>query len=180
MKKISPQIRIFLAIVLGLFFGITGIYLKKQGVVSNLLLQRAISYTKPLGDLFLKSLKASAVPLMITSLILGVSGVEDTTKLSRIGSKTFMMYTLTTIFSVTFGLLIGNIVQVSRLFTLETLGRLRDMAEDLADLAVTDAGKKMGSEDTGWVGKSVDALIPENVFIFCLSARSLAPHSQQF
>lgn len=164
MKKISPQIRIFLAIVLGLFFGITGIYLKKQGVVSNLLLQRAISYTKPLGDLFLKSLKASAVPLMITSLILGVSGVEDTTKLSRIGSKTFMMYTLTTIFSVTFGLLIGNIVQVSRLFTLETLGRLRDMAKDLADLAVTDAGKKMGSEDTGWVGKSVDALIPENVF----------------
>ncbi|MEM7361590.1 MAG: dicarboxylate/amino acid:cation symporter [Bacteroidota bacterium] len=173
MKKISPQIQIFLAIFLGLFLAIIGIYLKRQAVISDLFLQGLINYIKPLGTLFLKSLKASAVPLMITSLILGVSGVEDTTKLSRIGGKTFMMYTLTTIFSVTFGLIIGNIVQVSRFFTQETLGRLREMGDNLAVLALTDANKTMVSDNTGWLGKSVDALVPENIFKAISSNESL-------
>ena len=167
MRKISPQIRILLAIVLGFIVAGILIYLKEENIVSDSFLEELTKYIKPLGEIFLRGLKASAVPLMMTSLILGVSSVEDNTKLSRIGGKTFLMYTLTTIFSVTFGLLIGNIAnfgEEGRFFSDKTLEALKKAAK-LAEFELTKSVSQMSEEGgKGWLQTLIDSLIPENVY----------------
>ena len=56
-----------------------------------------IDYIKPLGDIFINVLKLIAVPLVLFSIISGVSSLGDPAKLGRLGIKTVVTYLLTTV-----------------------------------------------------------------------------------
>ena len=62
----------------------------------------------PFGVIFINILKFIAVPLVLFSIITGVAGLGDPSKLGRMGAKTLGMYLITTVFSVTVGLLLVN------------------------------------------------------------------------
>ena len=145
-KKIPLQIQILLAILLGFFFALVHIHFGLDPSIKD--------YIKPIGTMFISSLKASAVPLMVTSLIVGVTGVEDSARLSRIGTKTFLMYTLTTIFSVTLGLLIGNIVRPGHFFSQMLQGSFA---------GASLVGSTVEVNQHGWSETLVN-LVPDNVF----------------
>lgn len=66
---------------------------------------------KVIGDLFIKMLKLIAVPLIFAQLTLGVFSIGDVKKLGRIGFKTFVYFTLTTLISVGIGLILVNLIQ---------------------------------------------------------------------
>lgn len=66
---------------------------------------------KPIGDLFIRLLSFLAIPLVLSSLIVGASSLEDFKKLGRIGSKTFALYIATTAIAITVGLFIANILE---------------------------------------------------------------------
>ncbi|MBK8505296.1 MAG: dicarboxylate/amino acid:cation symporter [Saprospiraceae bacterium] len=68
-------------------------------------------WIKPFGTIFINALKMIAVPLILVSLIKGVSDLKDLTKLSQMGIRTVGWYLLTTVTSVTLGLVIVNIFQ---------------------------------------------------------------------
>jgi Na+/H+-dicarboxylate symporter len=65
-------------------------------------------------------LKLIAVPLVLASLVVGVSSLNDMTKLSRMGGKTIGIYLITTVLAITIGLTIVNIMQPGKTLPQET------------------------------------------------------------
>ncbi|MEJ8543838.1 dicarboxylate/amino acid:cation symporter [Brevibacillus borstelensis] len=65
---------------------------------------------KPLGDLFLRLIKFIIVPLVLASLVTGVSSTGDIRKLGRMGGKTIAYYLATTALAVILGLLIAGLL----------------------------------------------------------------------
>jgi len=66
---------------------------------------------KPLGTLFIRLLMFVAVPLVISSLIVGASSLGDLRKVGRIGAKTVLIYMATTTAAIAVGLALVNLVQ---------------------------------------------------------------------
>ncbi|MBO8164607.1 MAG: dicarboxylate/amino acid:cation symporter [Brevibacillus sp.] len=78
-------------------------------VIAGVVFGPAIEAVKPLGDLFLRLIKFIIVPLVLASLVVGVVGTGDLSKLGRIGGKTIVYYLFTTAVAVTMGLIAGNL-----------------------------------------------------------------------
>jgi Na+/H+-dicarboxylate symporter len=78
-----------------------------------------IDWIKPWGTIFIRLLKLIAVPLIIVSLINGISNLNDVSKLSRIGLKTISLYLVTTIIAISIGLLVVNITRPGKILPAE-------------------------------------------------------------
>lgn len=68
-------------------------------------------FIKPFGTIFINLLKLIAIPLVLASLVVGVTSLNDTAKLSRMGGKTVLVYMFTTVFAITIGLVAVNLIQ---------------------------------------------------------------------
>jgi Na+/H+-dicarboxylate symporter len=68
-------------------------------------------YIKPVGTIFVTLLKLIAVPLVLASLIAGVANLNDVKKLSRMGGRTIGIYLITTVFAITIGLVVVNVLK---------------------------------------------------------------------
>ncbi|MBW7847250.1 MAG: dicarboxylate/amino acid:cation symporter [Bacteroidales bacterium] len=68
-------------------------------------------WISPFGTIFIRLLKLIAIPLIIVSLINGVSGLNDISRLTRIGLRTIVLYLFTTVMAVSFGLVAVNLLQ---------------------------------------------------------------------
>jgi Na+/H+-dicarboxylate symporter len=66
---------------------------------------------KPIGTIFINLLSFLAIPLVISTLILGAASIRDVKKLGRIGIKTFTIYMTTTAIAIVIGLGIANILE---------------------------------------------------------------------
>ncbi|MGC6417733.1 MAG: dicarboxylate/amino acid:cation symporter [Bradymonadia bacterium] len=69
-----------------------------------------MSYLKPIGSLFMRLIKMVIVPLVFSSLLVGIASLGDVRKLGRLGGKTLGLYVLTTAMAVTIGLLCAHLV----------------------------------------------------------------------
>ncbi|MEO0512802.1 MAG: dicarboxylate/amino acid:cation symporter [Planctomycetota bacterium] len=112
------------------------------------------------GDLFLRALRFIAVPIVLFSLIVGVSSLRDTAKLGRIGGKTIGIYLATTAVAISVGLLLANLVGPGRGFD----GGLRDrlQASGAADATEKVVGAQERGDVTGW--DTLLNLVPTNPF----------------
>ncbi|WP_407324407.1 glutamate/aspartate:proton symporter GltP [Acinetobacter pittii] len=104
-KRISIAWQIVIALILGI---IVGTFLHSQPdyqeyFVNNLL--------KPAGQIFISLIKMIVVPIVISTLILGIAGVGDTKKLGSIGLKTIIYFEVITTVAIIVGLLAANIFQ---------------------------------------------------------------------
>ena len=68
-----------------------------------------LSYIQPFGDIFINLLKLIAVPLVLFSIISGVTSLGNIQKLGRLGLKTLVTYVLTTMAAVLIGLALVNL-----------------------------------------------------------------------
>ena len=73
--------------------------------------QFTIDWIDPFGQIFIRLLKFIAVPLVLFSVVTGIAGLNDVSKLGRMGGKTLLVYLVTTVCAVSIGLLIGNVVE---------------------------------------------------------------------
>lgn len=64
-----------------------------------------------IGELFLNALKMLIVPLIVSSIIVGVAGIGASDNLGRLGSKTIGYYALTSFLAIVIGLLAVNLIQ---------------------------------------------------------------------
>ena len=69
------------------------------------------SYFKPLGDIFINLIKMLVVPLVFATLVAGAAAVGDVSRLGKIAIKSLIYYTVTTVFAVSIGLIVANILQ---------------------------------------------------------------------
>lgn len=65
----------------------------------------------PFGTIFINLLKLIAIPLIVASLIKGISDLKDISKLSSMGGRTVVIFLCTTVVAVTTGLVIVNLVK---------------------------------------------------------------------
>ncbi|MBN3581256.1 dicarboxylate/amino acid:cation symporter [Algoriphagus aestuarii] len=153
LKKIPLHTQIIIGLVLGLVFGLLVI---KTAIPNSF----TLDYIKPIGTIFINSLKMIAVPLVLASLIVGVSNLGDISKLSRIGGKTIGTYLVTTVIAVTIGLLMVNIFSPGKSLPSETRENLMSMYEG-------DAGSRVGQaaelQKQSPLQPLVD-IVPQNVF----------------
>lgn len=116
-------------------------------------------WVKPFGIIFLNLLKLVAMPLIFASLVTGVSGLSDITKLSRIGFKTISYYLVTTVIAITMGLVLVNIIKPGESFPEEKrVELLQKYAQDIE-------GRKIAVDNIksdGPLQFLVD-IVPENI-----------------
>lgn len=112
------------------------------------------------GDLFMQGLKFIAVPIVLFSLIVGVSSLNNLTKLSRIGGKTIALYLITTAVAISLGLVIANLARPGSFVPQETRDKLLADYKAAADSGVARAEAAEGL--SAW-DRIVD-LVPANPF----------------
>ena len=103
MKKLALHWQVIIGLILGTIYAYFAIRLGWT--------QFTLDYIKPFGDIFINLLKMIAVPLVLFSVISGIISLQDITKLGRMGIKTLSMYLITTMFAVSLGLLLVNLIQ---------------------------------------------------------------------
>jgi Na+/H+-dicarboxylate symporter len=69
-----------------------------------------LDWIDPFGTIFINLLKLIAVPLVLFSIITGVAGMGEVTKLGRLGVRTLLIYLATTVIAVTIGLVAVNVL----------------------------------------------------------------------
>ncbi|MGN7479580.1 cation:dicarboxylate symporter family transporter [Solibacillus silvestris] len=98
--KISLAAQILIGLVLGVIVG--AVFYGNANVQT---------YLQPLGDIFLNLIKMIVVPIIISTLIVGVAGTGDMKQLGRLGGKTLIYFEVITTIAIVVGLLAGNLVQ---------------------------------------------------------------------
>ncbi|MHC4260587.1 MAG: dicarboxylate/amino acid:cation symporter, partial [Planctomycetota bacterium] len=81
------------------------------GVVVGLLLGKEAAHIKIVGDIFIRLLKMIIIPLILASMVAGIVSLGDVRKLGRIGLRTFLYYTATTLLAVLVGLILVNVIR---------------------------------------------------------------------
>ena len=79
------------------------------GVIAGAILGPNAEVLKPIGTLFINAIKMLIVPLIFCSLVVGVTSLEDTRKMGRIGIKAVVLYLGTTAVAITIGLTLAAI-----------------------------------------------------------------------
>ena len=103
MKKLPIHVKIVIGLVLGIGWAFLSSFMGWN--------EFTIRWIDPFGMIFIRLLKFIAVPLVLFSIIGGVSGLKDVSKLGRLGWKTLLAYMTTTLLAVGIGLTLVNIVK---------------------------------------------------------------------
>ena len=117
-------------------------------------------WIKPFGNIFINSLKLIAVPLILASLIKGVSDLKDISKLSKMGGRTIGIYLITTIIAVSIGLTIVNIIKPGSSISEETRNELVENYKGDADSKISQANQQKESGPL----QALEDLVPSNIF----------------
>ncbi|GIC75857.1 dicarboxylate/amino acid:cation symporter [Moritella sp. F3] len=100
-QKLWFNLPLWQKIVIGMILGITvGIIFGEDAEI-----------LKPIGSLFVNTIKMLIVPLVFCSIIVGITSMQDTSKMGRIGFKAVLFYLLSTAVAISIGLLLGNLLQ---------------------------------------------------------------------
>jgi Na+/H+-dicarboxylate symporter len=75
------------------------------GVLAGALMGEKASVFKPIGDIFISAIKMLIVPLVFSTLVVGITAMRDPQKMGRIGARTIGLYLVTTAFAIAIGLL---------------------------------------------------------------------------
>ena len=152
MKKLALHWKILMGMVLGVVFALLLIQFSWGSEFIK-------DWIKPFGKMFINALKLIAVPLILASLIKGVSDLKDISKLSKMGGRTILTYIITTVFAVSIGLVVVNVIQPGKSITEETRTQLlEDYKEDAEKRQVAAAAQK----ETGPL-QALQDLVPSNI-----------------
>ncbi|MBZ0200140.1 MAG: dicarboxylate/amino acid:cation symporter [Ignavibacteriaceae bacterium] len=143
MFKIKLHWQILIALVLSVLFGF--------------FFPQYIEYVSWLGDLFLRALKMIIVPLILTSIISGVSNIGDAQNLGKLGLKTILYYVSTSLAAILVGLTFVNILQPG-------VGADLNFNKNVSELGLVSDS----------LGNIILRMVPTNIFDALVSADMLA------
>lgn len=150
--------RIFIGLALGVVagVGVNRIWGGDHATVNWLL----SSVTEPLGQLFLRLLLMTVVPLVFSSLVVGIAGLGDIRKLGRIGLKSFAYCAVISAISVVIGLTLVNAIQPGKRIDPATAAGLQARYGVDASKRVEDAKKADTTDSTAL--QVIKTLVPTN------------------
>ncbi|MGV3344619.1 glutamate/aspartate:proton symporter GltP [Enterobacteriaceae bacterium LUAb1] len=148
--KISLAWQILIALALGILVG--AILHNHPGdrdwLVTNIL--------KPAGDIFIHLIKMIVVPIVISTLTVGIAGVGDTKKLGRIGLKTIIYFEAITTIAIVLGITLANVFQPGQGIDMSTLATV-----DISTYEATTVEVQNGPHS---LVTTILRLIPQNIF----------------
>jgi Na+/H+-dicarboxylate symporter len=154
-KRLQLHHWILIAMSLGAVLGLTLNWAGGQGMVDASLVGNVATVGKAIGDLFLRLLQMLVVPLIISSLITGVTGMGDLRTLGSIGGRAIAFYLSTSFLAIVTGIVMVNIIRPG----------------EGAELALLEEGAATGAllaEDPKGIGlvlwEQLEGLIPKNPF----------------
>ncbi|WP_020567646.1 dicarboxylate/amino acid:cation symporter [Neolewinella persica] len=151
MKNLGLHWKILIGMVAGIAFGVAANQFGWGDLVKD--------WIKPFGTIFINSLKLIAIPLIVASLIKGITDLKDISKLSAMGGRTIAIYIGTTVLAIVIGLGIVNLVGPGR-------GLDEATRDNLLNDFAADAGKRiMAAEQQREAGplQALVDLVPENI-----------------
>jgi proton glutamate symport protein len=158
MRKIALHWQILGAIVLAAIAG----WLVKSGTTDtftpNIFGVSFVVIFDYIGTLFLNALKMIIVPLITSSIIVGVAGIGSGGNLGSLGGRTLLFYATTTLAAILVGLIIINTVQPG-IEGGQPVGPTLALEADTSDIAARVEGKGVGD-----VAEIFMRMIPPNVF----------------
>jgi proton glutamate symport protein len=170
MRKIKPWLQILIALVLAV---ITGIIVNRTCAVETtpitVLNETGLAWTGIfgyVGSLFMQALKMVIVPLIFSSVVVGIAGLGQTKGFGRLGMKTMGYYVLTSFFAIVIGLFMVNVFKPG-LKDGKPNERIKAAIEGNAETFAEQATNKVAGQDTkglSAVGDIFKRMIPENVF----------------
>ena len=153
MKKLALHWKIIIGMVSGVLFGIIFSQITWGSIfISN--------WIKPFGTIFINLLKLIAMPLILASLIKGVSDLKDISKLSKIGGRTIIIYLCTTVLAVIIGLFLVNTISPGKSISEKTRKELMSSYKSDAAEKQSAAAKQI---QTGPLQPLID-VFPSNIF----------------
>tara|TARA_Y100000768_G_scaffold376111_1_gene347773 strand:+ start:92 stop:1351 length:1260 start_codon:yes stop_codon:yes gene_type:complete len=153
MKNLPLHWKIIIGMFLGIFFGLgLSIFPTGKIFISN--------FIKPFGTIFINLLKLIAIPLILASLIKGVSDLKDISKLSKMGGRTIITYMFTTIIAVIIGLVLVNLIKPGNSISNETRQELIEAYSSNTEEKREAANKQKSAGPL----QALEDIVPDNVF----------------
>jgi DAACS family dicarboxylate/amino acid:cation (Na+ or H+) symporter len=116
--------------------------------------------TEPIGALFLSLLQMIVVPLVFSSLVVGIAGIGDIRKLGRVGLKSFAYCLIISAISVVIGLTLANTIKPGKRVAPETRAKLEQRFSKSAETEINKA-KKGESKESPFM-QVVKSVVPSN------------------
>jgi len=120
-RKLQLHHWILIGMALGAAVGLPLNLLAEQGTIDVALVREVARVGEELGRVFLRLLQMIVVPLIVSSLITGVTGLGDPRALGRLGGRTFAYYALTSLLAITVGIVMTNLIRPGDGVALEAL-----------------------------------------------------------
>ncbi len=105
--SVPLYVQILIGMVAGIIIGLVALQFNGELFIKH--------WVQPWGQLFIRLLQLIAVPLVFISLIKGMTGLKDISKVSKIGGKTIGIYICTTVAAILLGLAMGLLIQPGKL-----------------------------------------------------------------
>ena len=149
-SKFSLAWQILIALVLGIIVGavLHNQPESREWLVTNIL--------RPAGDIFIHLIKMIVVPIVISTLIVGIAGVGDAKKLGRIGLKTIIYFEVITTIAIVIGITLANVFQPGSGIDMSTLATVDITKYEATTAAVQGQPHSLIS--------TILSLIPQNIF----------------
>ncbi|WP_430908012.1 dicarboxylate/amino acid:cation symporter [Maribacter sp. 2-571] len=153
MGKLALHWKILIGMLLGLVFGFAMTYFDGgKTFVAN--------WIEPFGAIFVKLLKLIAVPLILASLIKGISDLKDISKFRKIGLRTIGIYVLTTVVAISVGLVLVNTLQPGNGIDAETIEKFSQTYAN--DSGVTDKLDEALKQKSNGPLQFLKDMVPDN------------------
>ena len=152
MRKLELHWQIMIGMILGLVFGFAMTYPDwGRPFVQD--------WINPFGTIFVKLLKLIAIPLILASLVKGISDLKDISKFRQIGLRTIGIYVVTTVVAITIGLLLVNVLQPGNGISDETITKLTETyATDTAVTSKLEEASRQRQRPLGFL----EDMVPDN------------------
>ena len=160
-KGIPLHTKILIGLALGVIAGVSvnealgGDHPKVVWIVDNI--------TQPVGQLFLRLLLMIVVPLVFSSLVVGVAGIGDIRKLGRVGVKSFGYCLVISAISAVIGITLANTIKPGKRIDPNTAAALQQRYANDATKSVEAAKQASGTAPKPLMA-FVETIVPKNPF----------------
>ncbi|WP_066566462.1 glutamate/aspartate:proton symporter GltP [Snodgrassella sp. CFCC 13594] len=172
LTKIKSNIayQILLALILGVLFGL---YLHHVNATPTHWLHDSykgliVNILKPMGDIFIKLIKMIVIPIVLSTLIVGIANMESAKKLGTLGGKTILYFEVVTTLAIVIGIVMANVFQPGTGIDTSTL----HMSDTKALTSFQATSSELADKPHGLVVMILD-MIPSNIVASMAQAEML-------
>ncbi|HKG60320.1 MAG TPA: dicarboxylate/amino acid:cation symporter [Pyrinomonadaceae bacterium] len=160
-KGIPLHTKILLGLAVGVIAGIS--VNKLLGGDHPTVVSIVDNFTQPVGQLFLRLLLMIVVPLVFSSLVVGVAGIGDIRKLGRVGLKSFGYCLVISAISAVIGITLANTIKPGKRIDPNTATALQQRYANDATKTVEAAKQASGATPKPLMA-FVETIVPKNPF----------------